>query len=204
MTLLLLITGCLVPKDAIGELARDSAPLIIWANDENEFESILVDYIHMFKHQSEDNSAIAMFSENKVSDITEFYTPIIIDNYSLMCVAISEYGFVYYYLPDNKSINEEKIFSNTFGIEIVIERRNMDVDDIVSYLGKIAEENNYLINEGFLFNGENHIYGQIGRTIFRITVPDDLNTYENLCNLALHLKQSAVIVNLETQFKDKN
>ncbi|MDR2590134.1 MAG: hypothetical protein LBC71_04010 [Oscillospiraceae bacterium] len=200
--LFLLIHSNIIQEHNNNELSRESAPLVIWVNDNIEFEEKLINYIYSIKNQNEDNMQTSDFSINKISDINNFYTPIYINKYKLICVAISEHGFVYYYMPNNILLKEQS-FSNFIGIEIVIERRDLNSNDIVNYLKEIAQEDVFYTEDGFVYKEDNHIYGQIDKTLFRITVPDDLCDYVIMRDLAFQLKKNAILIDVESRLIDK-
>ena len=177
--------------------------LIMWLDEVDDIKSELINEIENLRKAGGDI--------DKISEITKFYYPVIeMDGFELFCFSVDEAGFVYYYAsidPDKKENvfkAGEYFFSDKTDIEIIIERpesRLFDGDDIIDYLKELAEIDNVSLTEdNFVHTSQyNSIFGQIGDTIFRITVPDKMNDYETLRDLANQLIKSAELVNVQQE-----
>ena len=140
------------------------------------------------------------FSTSKISDISIFYFPTYeIDGFEMFSVAISEAGFNYYYAPIEKlRADEAYAFSNDDGIEIVIERSDWRQTDAADFMNKIAEgDGNILTEDNFVYSGGNHIFAQIGDTVLRITVGDELANYKYLRELCINIIRTSELVTVQ-------
>ncbi|MDR2532137.1 MAG: hypothetical protein LBC82_04770 [Oscillospiraceae bacterium] len=175
----------------------DPAPLTIWIEKGTDFKEKIIEHINIAKNPNENNDIYNVYPSNRISNLTEFYLSIKIIDFELFCVSISEYGFIYYYAPVEKlRQREEYSFSNTDGVEIVIERSD---SKIPTNLNKIAQGNSKLTDDNFVYDGNNQIWGQIRDTVFRITVPNNLNNYEFLRDLAFRLIETSEVVDVQAE-----
>jgi len=166
------------------------APMSIWfvdtfrggdVADVDNFESVMLNKIN--------TARLTGSTADRISEIAEFYKPIKIDRFVLICVEISEYGFIYYYAPaDTGNFNH---FSNSNGIEIVIERADTKYS---ATLEEIASANNFPITDGFAYSERGDVFAQVGDVVFRITAPPSLNSYDYLYSLARQVIDTAELV----------
>jgi len=178
----------------------DPAPLTIWIYESADLKSELLNKIESSRTFNEEDEEHGVYTINKIYDIKEFYYPALeIDGFELFCIAISEAGFVFYYGPVDKLNGEETYhFSNHDGIEIIVERPEWQLENVPYSLYDIARgDGNTLTKDGFVHGGENHIFGRIEDTIFRISVPKSQNNYDYLRDLAFQLIETAELVIIE-------
>jgi hypothetical protein len=139
---------------------------------------------------------------NRIPEITEFYFPIIeIDGFELHNVAIFDSAFIYMYAPIERDdsfrvqLRAEGTISIGVGRQEWYDERG--ITDLFSDTVRDAhiEGWGYLTESGMVY-AENfqNIVARLGDNTVRIDVPQELNTYEFLRDLALRVIETMELV----------
>jgi len=146
-----------------------------------------------------------LIKEARKSKIEEFYFPALeIDGYEIYYLYGGDNHFTYSYgVPKEEKYHGMYASSYEINIEILIEipekshAATIDMD-IVGYLKMIARDNKYSFTEdGFVYGGDNSIFGGIEQSFFRISLPRGQNNYDYLRDLAFQLIETAELVVVE-------
>jgi len=185
--------------DLIGELI----------NQDNRMEIIGQRNIqpeHMTRAEIEDDHDYRKYSLQKVSDLTEFYNleNFKIAGYQLDSIVIFVDGYVFQFIPIESLNNDDFIMRSSSVVSISMPRLENTVgsptaEELLRVWTNQAETQGYgYLTEDNMLYKEYHssISTIMGDTVLYITVPDYLNTYEYLRDLAFQVIETAELVNV--------
>ena len=156
-------------------IANTNIPMQILGDFKNE----VIALINKSTTITAEHEDYQFFTNNKISEITEFYLPAIkIDGFELYRLLIDQWTFMFYYAPVEELEND---YSFTFetGILLGINRPYIDL----------------ILQDALLYvESENSMRGCIGNTSFTLLVPDKLNNFDYLYELGLEIIETSELV----------
>jgi hypothetical protein len=213
--------------DNYGEALDSYAPLQINVNAESSFKDELIRLIGISKKYDEKHGDINVINDdyyddiNAVNDgdyaileINEIILPTIdIDGYVPYGFSISRQRISYFYVSADvqKKENENKFNYNT-GIQIMVTRPGWVRDESVNQFEFLKEHSTryVLTKDNMLYEEYNEgtkgglVYAPMGEnSCLMVLVPQKLNTYEYLRDLAFEVIETAELVNVEKLIAEK-
>ncbi|MCL2071721.1 MAG: hypothetical protein FWH07_05750 [Oscillospiraceae bacterium] len=180
------------------------APLMI--ENVDDFRSELLKHFELSRTVGKEDENYWVYSANKIADIKKFYFPTMeIDGYELYRVDVGENATQYYYVSTQLLKDSEDFWlSASPRIEIFISRpgwiKDTSVDQFESLKEQTREQGpSYLIEDNIIYNkadweSEGHIYTPIGNSVLGISVPEELDDYEFLREIALRFIETAELI----------
>jgi len=207
--LIFTLIGCTDMNKTTEEVSVHLAPLRIKVNRDSDFKSDLVNQINISKNTIIEDTDFDLNYETILSNIAEFYR-------------FEIYGYEIYQV----SISENSLDFNLASIELL----NTECDDTVDLdnirISTIRPENwgpgtesaeeifnswaeqakiqewGYLTDDNMIYSSDfNEVSTPIGSTILTVRVPDHLNDYDYLRDLAQQVIASAELVNVDTELE---
>jgi len=179
------------------------ASLSIRNPDSGNFKDELVKQISSSKTANWADEEYSKHFINNIPRINDFYYPTLkIDGYELFCVEVTPYAFNYYFAP-SEEFKKEEWYHFMYDTGILIQIRRLYHPDFIGSLDPIIEQfdeqgKSYIYQDGLIYREcNNNIYMQIGNTRLSISVPDTLNNFEYLRDLAFQLIETAELVIIE-------
>jgi hypothetical protein len=221
MLLVAMLGGCATSQrppetNDSGELSGDVAlglPMPVWiqCSKSGDFKQEIIDTIKVSTAERTERATQQIqgdYVRHRTSSITEFYMPNVeIDGYELLDVVLLGQVFWFRYAPENPRAEYLDPSGNYYfcccnsGIRITIKRLDSDgnpppnatIEQIAEAIGGF--NSNAVIREGFPYAETlGAIAGQLEKTWFDIIVPDKLNDFEFLRDLAMQVIKSAELV----------
>jgi hypothetical protein len=197
------LVGCGNKVENVQRGSNLVAGIVISANENTNFREAIANEVNASRAMSSaEHRADSGRSANRVSEITEFYFPTIeIDGFELHSVAIFDSAIFYMYAPIEIvgyveiAVGAERVVTIGVGREEWSEERGVVnlFDDVVRDAHR--EGWGYLTESGMMyFQDSRNIVAPWGNTIVRIDVPQELNTYEFLRDLALRVIETMELV----------
>jgi len=179
---------------------RRVEPLSIKVDNNFNLKNEIISHISISETKNSVNNRL--YSEHKVSDIPQFYAldNLLIDGYRLYHVNITEGSFLYRFVPIEEFYDENVVSTGLNNILIPVKRWEwFDEKSTSKLMEREAEQGwGYLNEDGMIYSqNNNEITAPIGNTIFRVQVPDKLNNYDFLHDIAQQVIKSAEIVDVK-------
>jgi hypothetical protein len=179
------------------------APVDIWVSDNSDLRGAIADEVNVSRAMSAaEHRANGNRKYHRVSEITEFYFPTVeIDGFELYSVAIFDSALVYIYA----SIERDNDFGIGIGGDkgIIISMGRPEWYEAYGITDHFSDEARdahkegwgYLTESGMIYAPNfSNIVARLGDTSVRIDVPQELNTYEFLRDLALRVIETMELV----------
>jgi hypothetical protein len=179
-------------------------------NGDTNFKNELIEQIETSRNAVTNDSSYWLYSNNRISDITEFYFPELeFDGFELAFAEITSSIFGFYYAPIGQveeSLNSPGHYLFDEGIQLSIVRTDAVVDDMLSSptLSQLAAKLNGTIKDGFVYiesKYHNEIAGVIDDTWFFMYYPDELNDFKVLKEISRQLVETAELINVDKEIK---
>jgi hypothetical protein len=178
-------------------------PVVLLAEASCDLRGTIADEVNASRAMSVvEHRADSGRSVNRISEITEFYFPTIeIDGFELYSVAIFDSALVYIYARIGRDNDFGIGISGPDSITIFIDRtETLNEQGRVYTFAELVENS---VEQGFDYHTESRmlhspdsaiIVAPWGDTSVRIDVPQELNTYEFLRDLALRVIETMELV----------
>jgi hypothetical protein len=150
------------------------------------------------EHQENGNNFVA----NRISEITEFYFPVLeIPEFELIRISMGSAGFIFHYAPIDKSV-VCPYYYDEIGIEVKISRPDFELPRTFE---QFVEINGLLLTaDGFAYDEWSNlcaIDGEINGVHFTVTSSQAFADYELLRDIALQIIDTAELVDVEQELE---
>ena len=182
------------------------APISIRGREIKDFKSAIIGEINVSRSMSrEEHQAYSNYEALMISEISEFYFPNVeIDGYKLIAVDVFGGVIIFYYVPlEVEPYHDEFFMDSSSPIVIHVRRQDNDIDVFGVATEQAAREGwGRLTEDGMLYAAKHaSIDARMGDTSVRIDVPEKLNSYEYLRDLANQVIKTAELVDVERELR---
>jgi hypothetical protein len=175
--------------------APSRMPMEVFADGNTGFRDAIINEVSVARSGSAD----VRHASHKVDEITEFYFPHVeIRGYELRSVGILEGVMFFNYAPIGVDSISARLKDDVISVHVrCAERFDPSVEDHFRTESeyRISRGYGYLTESGMVYDREQgNIIARLGNTSIRIDVPQHMNSYETLRDLALQVIESAELV----------